>query len=282
MAKYTVPPGFILTRAQELAALVNAAYDQLDASDNKRPWVPPAGYKIIGELSAKEGWKAPGLFGKLLGELNPVVPFGFVATKNTDTYIVIRGTRTPLEWLDDFAARPEPFLPDRQDWGRTTLGFKLLYDDLGPQIMGALGKVGDGGLKSIFVTGHSLGAALAHLAAAGTKARYPGATPVSYTFCGPRTGDPAFAAKFAAAKLPTWRVVNTEDVVPTVPPAAVEFETPNAGVHPFAGIGQDFIKFIQLSPAGYQHVGYPVAVTFHKDTISGNHNLDSLVTELAS
>ncbi len=284
MPKYTFPSAFNLTRAQELAMLVNAAYDQLTKFQAGVDWKVPDGYTLVDTLQAKEGWKAPGLLDKLLGHLNPVVTFGFVATKNTDTYVVIRGTITPLEWLDDASAQPEPFqpVPGGQNWGNTTLGFKTLYGDLSPQILAALGKLPAGGLNSIFVTGHSLGGALSHLMMAGIKAQFPTANSVAYTFCSPRAGDPAFATAYAAANLRTWRIFNTEDVVPTVPPAAVEFETPSAGVHSFAGIGQEFIKFIKLSPAGYQHVGYPVAATFHKDTLAGNHNLNSLYQELAS
>jgi hypothetical protein len=33
---------------------------------------------------------------------------------------------------------------------------------------------------------------------------------------------------------------------------------------------------------GYQHVHYPIAVTFHRDFIADNHSFDSLCTESAS
>ena len=50
------------------------------------------------------------------------------------------------------------------------------------------------------MTGHSLGAALAHLAAADIFAQCQ-ISAISYTFAGPRAGDPAFAAAFIHAGL---------------------------------------------------------------------------------
>lgn len=61
----------------------------------------------------------------------------------------------------------------------------------------------------IFYTGHSLGAALATLAAA---RHAPNAV---YTFGSPRVGNPAFIASLS--KVPIYRVVDDEDVVTTVP-----------------------------------------------------------------
>jgi len=272
--KYTFPPGFDLARALELGTLVDAAYQQLAQGT---AWKPPAGYTILSPtLSSTEVWKGP------LGQQLPKVPFGFVATKGNDVYVVIRGTQTPLEWLDDFTAQPVPFEPGGQDWGHTTKGFSMLYGDIGPQILQALaspGVVGPG--KSIYVTGHSLGAALAHLAAAGVSVQFsPQIRPVSYTFCGPRAGGPAFAHAFATAQLVTWRIFNTEDLVPTVPPAAVLVTEPNMDMHGLTPLTQALSSFVQLGLTGYQHIGYPIAATFHDDTVAGNHNLDVLCTEI--
>jgi triacylglycerol lipase len=276
--KYTYPNGFDRVRAQELGTLVDAAYQQLQQG---QAWQPPAGYKILATLSAKELWKTRGLAPELVAHLLKAVPFGFVAQKGADLYVVIRGTVTPLEWLDDFSIHPVPFAPSGKPWGNTTHGFKALYDNLGPQISQALHAVqAQGGtLQSILVTGHSLGAALAHLAAAGLNAEF-GVRPVSYTFCGPRAGDPPFADAFVAANLQTWRVFNTEDIVPTVPPAAVKLL--DATVQSLSPLGLLLDRFLQLFPAGYQHVGYPIAATFHQTTVAGNHNLDRLCAEINS
>lgn len=61
----------------------------------------------------------------------------------------------------------------------------------------------------IFYTGHSLGAALATLAAA---RHAPSAV---YTFGSPRVGNPTFIASLG--KVPIYRIIDDEDIVTTVP-----------------------------------------------------------------
>jgi len=281
--KYTYPAAFDRSRANELVALVDQAYAQLNQG---AAWQPPAGYTILTTLTSKEYWKIPGPVSDILQHLLQPVPFGFVARKAAtgEVYVVIRGTITPLEWFDDFTTQPVPFQPGGMAWGKTTHGFNTVYSDLGPQIaqvFTGLQAAAPGPLPPIFVTGHSLGAALAHLAAAGIAAQFA-AQPISYTFCGPRAGDPDFAAAFVKAGLTIWRMFNTEDIVPTVPPAAVEITTPNMGMQGMSLISQSLIKLVQLSPIGYQHIGYPIAATFHADAVADNHNQDSLFAEINS
>ena len=147
--------------------------------------------------------------------------------------------------------------------------------------MQALGgyKAAGGNLDSVYVTGHSLGAALAHLAAAGIAAEF-GIKPISYTFSGPRAGDSAFAASVKAAGLETWRMFNTDDIVPTVPPAAVQFAFPNMGMTSLSPLTNALSSFVKLSTIGYEHIGYPIAATFHYDVVADNHSMDYLCTEL--
>ena len=60
-----------------------------------------------------------------------MLPFGFVASKGTQLFVVIRGTQTPLEWLDDASIQPVPFITG---WGSTTAGFLLLHNQIFPAI----------------------------------------------------------------------------------------------------------------------------------------------------
>src|SRR4249919_550946 len=72
-----LPEGFNLARAQELATLVNAAYNQFNQGPS---WVIPAGYKLVATLSAREVWKELGPLANLIPpQMIPMVPFGFVA-----------------------------------------------------------------------------------------------------------------------------------------------------------------------------------------------------------
>ena len=280
--KYTFPSAFDLSRALQLRDLVNCAYDQFLQPN---AWKLPDGFVLLPPaLSSKEHWKL-GPLSETLAEhfpaAMPSVPFGFMGTIGTDVFVVIRGTKTPLEWFDDFSAEPISFQPNNLPWGKIGQGYGRIYDDLGPQIMQALGtyRAGGGSLDSVYVTGHSLGAALAHLAAAGIAAEF-GVKPVSYTFSGPRAGDSAFAAAVKAEGLETWRMFNTDDIVPTVPPAAILFTAPNMGMHGLTPITQALSSFVKLSTIGYEHIGYPIAATFHYDVVADNHSMDYLCTEL--
>lgn len=73
----------------------------------------------------------------------------------------------------------------------------------------------DGIELPLYFTGHSLGGALAVLAAAARPAT------ATYTFGAPRVGDPAFTRTLRGT--PIHRVVNGRDVVPTVPPSRIPF-----------------------------------------------------------
>jgi triacylglycerol lipase len=280
--KYTFPPAFDLKRALQLSALVNCAYNQYNQPN---AWTLPDGFVLLPPaLTAKERWTLGPLSEVMAAQLSaslPPVPFGFMGTIGTDVFIVIRGTRTPLEWFDDFSAEPAPFQPGNVSWGTTGVGYTRIFDDLGPQIIQALTtyKGGGGSLDAVYVTGHSLGAALAHLAAASIAEAF-GVKPISYTFSGPRAGDSKFAAAVEAAGLQTWRIFNTDDIVPTVPPAAVELATPNMGMSALTPMTQALSSFVKLNTIGYQHIGYPIATTFHYDVVADNHSMDYLCTEL--
>jgi hypothetical protein len=234
---YSFPASFDKNRAIELAALTDAAYQQLTDFQNHRLWTvpgpytvvsktyqvtpadplpPPKVYQIEAQFYAVETWGIPTPLPK------SAVPFGFVATNGNETYVVIRGTQTPLEWVDDATVGFVPFFPDPANtavnWGNTTKGFYGLYNQIVGSIFAALQSLQKTGrdLSSFFVTGHSLGAALAHLTAAGIKQKL-GLIPTSYTFSGPRTGDTNFSHAYNASGLQTWRIFNTEDIVPAVP-----------------------------------------------------------------
>ncbi len=113
-----------------------------------------------------------------------------------------------------------------------------LYDLDGHQVNGPVGKVHEGflcalhyiwldvwktlqqerGNRSLWITGHSLGGALAVLATA--KLRFEKAQPISglYTYGQPRVGDFEFASRFDQGFGGyAFRFVNYQDIVPRVP-----------------------------------------------------------------
>ena len=107
--------------------------------------------------------------------------------------------------------------------------------------------------SSLFVTGHSLGAALAHLTAAGIITKL-GLAPIIYTFSGPRAGDPGFGSSYINSGLQTWRIFNTEDIVPVLPISSNQLGS-TSPTSIFLNV------LIRGLPAGFSHIGYPVGVT---------------------
>jgi len=130
--------------------------------------------------------------------------------------VALRGTKTIWEWIDDLEASPVPYMPDPSA-GFVHMGFYLVYAHICRSIEGLL-RQGGVTIDRLYVTGHSLGAALAILCGFDIGQRmHIGPAPELYTFAGPRTGDPKFASSANASVKVCERVVNFMDVVPQVP-----------------------------------------------------------------
>jgi triacylglycerol lipase len=129
--------------------------------------------------------------------------------------------------------------------GLVEQGFSTVYATVRDAIVAEVNTLaGSSSLTTLYVTGHSLGASLATLAAPDLARATRFTAPVLYNFASPRTGDPVFASLVDA--LPTsWRVVNTNDEVPKLPPA-VAFVLEN---------GQQKLFF-------YEHIDSEYDVTF--------------------
>ncbi len=104
-------------------------------------------------------------------------------------------------------------------FGQVHAGFQDVYELVRANIAANLATAA-AGCDQILITGHSLGAALAVLAAPDIARNMPPNTvePRLITFAGPRVGVSDFAAKFNALIESCYRVVNFLDVVPYLPP----------------------------------------------------------------
>ena len=135
------------------------------------------------------------------------------------TVIAFRGTASLRDWLTDaeFPLRPLPGTP-----ARVHEGFLTAIDSILPDLLAFLAPPqapcpAPRASVPILLTGHSLGGALAVLAAWFLQAQ---GLPVHsvYTFGQPRVGDRAFASRYASLLgARTHRVVNQNDLVPRVP-----------------------------------------------------------------
>ena len=121
-----------------------------------------------------------------------------------------RGTLPPADtgsladWIEDIDADP---VADPAYVGLVHDGFRGGLADLWPMLTTQVGP--------LIITGHSMGGALAHLAAYRLAAH----APIVVTFAAPRCGDVAFVSALNAAAQVT-RYENQGDIVPTVPPLA--------------------------------------------------------------
>jgi len=200
----------------------NAAYLVMNVPTP--PLALPAGFVSVGLIQANPADAAPAMAAATPDHqriANAAVSessiFGLVAwNAATKTAIVaIRGTKTIWEWIADVDAAPVPYLPD-PGAGLVHMGFQIVYEHIRRSVAGLLAACP--GVQTLWVTGHSLGGALAVLCAYDIfKNVKPGPTPQLYTFAGPRTAAPDFAANFNAAMPLCNRVVNFMDVVPQVP-----------------------------------------------------------------
>lgn len=131
----------------------------------------------------------------------------FLAQRPADRMAVLafRGTEKDLRDIKtDLNAR---FY--RTNGSKVHSGFKRAYDCVAAPISEAVSQMDD---CKLYITGHSLGGALALIAARTLSSDNVAAC---YTFGSPKVGDSEFGD---AIKVPIYRVVNAADAVPRVPP----------------------------------------------------------------
>lgn len=139
---------------------------------------------------------------------------GFLGVCDTHAVLSFRGSDpvTLQTWLTDVVVR----LVERPEYdGRVHWGFSSVLRRSWEKIEAILEQAQD---KPLFLTGHSLGGALAVLTAC-RLAKMDRAPIATYTFGAPRIGDRNFCAGHA---LPTYRIVNRLDLVPELPLASMK------------------------------------------------------------
>ncbi len=133
-----------------------------------------------------------------------------VAIGRGATFVTFSGT-DPLsikDWITDFTLAPTPNVFHQ--------GFVGAVDAVRSDIEAAIRSGGVG--QALFFTGHSMGGALANIAALRALDAGLRATAV-YTFGGPRTGGHDFFKAYESLSGSTFRLVNGNDIVPAVPPS---------------------------------------------------------------
>lgn len=227
-----------------LAAMCSQSYGQFQ-NGNESVILPPH-YRMV------SSFKATSMFGKK--EL-----FGFIAESDKQIVIVFRGTHTTSDWISDAIASQTAY-PYAKEGGLVHQGFLDIYRSARKQIIASLTKLSS--QKTLYITGHSLGGSLAALCAVDVATNTKFKDPSVYTYASPRTGNPAFSGIFNRNTRPHYRIYNTNDIVPDLPP------------------------FIYLSPRTdtvyhYLHVKKGVELTFQGGSVSANHAISNYFTALA-
>lgn len=146
----------------------------------------------------------------------------FLALRSDLLLVAFRGTELHniKDWLTD-----ADLVLTSTDLGNVHTGF---WQALGSVWPAMLENIQAGGARSLWFTGHSLGAALSTLAVASCRAA--GVSVAGhYNFGSPRVGDSSFTDFYneGYADL-TFRFVNNNDIVPRIPPRELTYQHVNS------------------------------------------------------
>jgi triacylglycerol lipase len=227
-----------------LAAVCRQTYLMFDNEDGA--FVVPRQYRAVSTFHAKSFYDVP-------------ERFGFILESGDRLVVAFRGTSSPMDWVSDVMAQQKKFVcvPGT---GWTHRGIAAVYESARDAVLSALsGLPGD---KPLYITGHSLGGALATLCAIDVAAHSHFAQPRVYTFGAPRVGDPAFAKAFNSKIACSHRVCNAYDVVPHLPPFLCKIPR-------------------HKKMYSYMHVKRAYPLEFQNGSASANHVIDSYFAALS-
>jgi triacylglycerol lipase len=238
------PPGYDNDLALRLAAACDLAYTLVAAPET----AAPDGYQVTATFSVN-----------LLGRTEV---FGYLMTSGQNSVLAFRGTDSFADFVADGTYTQVAF-PYVEGAGVTHAGFTDVYASCRDAVLTALRAAPAD--RPLFITGHSLGGALATFAALDAVANSPFTAPIVYTFASPRVGDPAFAdaydARVGISVRSSWRVLNTYDIVPLLPPERI-----------FDGLHRRYCY--------YRHVDEWLPITFLKGGVQANHALANYIAAL--
>jgi triacylglycerol lipase len=186
--------------------------DAINADLDAHEFSARTGYYLA--CASKCAYEEPGNWIEKLGLGNKITFFtcgqfrGFVAMLEKAALLAFRGTQNIGNCLTDADTllTSEPPYP-----GRVHSGFVEAVDEVWPEVLRLLGTPSHA--RPLWVTGHSLGAAMATLASVrltdeGYKVR------AVFTYGSPRVGDQRFRDAY---HLTNYRFVNDNDLVPHLP-----------------------------------------------------------------
>ncbi|MCL6457830.1 MAG: lipase family protein [Gorillibacterium sp.] len=231
-------------RAIFLAAICGQTYAQFTNTDGS--FVVPLNYSICQTIQAKS-------------ISNVWERFGFIIESPQEIIIAFRGTSSTTDWISDIIASQKRFKYIKEGC-LTHRGFTDIYASARSGIISALTSLSPD--KALYITGHSLGAALATLCAIDIAANTTFSSPNLFTFGSPRVGDPAFKKVFTKYVQNSYRIANPFDIVTHAPPSIYKLPKREKKYY-------------------YSHVQALSSLSFQNGSFSLNHIIGSYFAELS-
>ncbi|WP_039726151.1 lipase family protein [Leptolyngbya iicbica] len=158
--------------------------------------------------------------------------FGFLLESEEESILVFRGTQRTAEWVGNIYAVQEDYINPQtgESLGRIHTGFRRIADGIiNPLAVDAVKQINPN--KPCYISGHSLGSALATLLALDIALAVPELQPQLqvYVYASPRVGNPDFVNSYAQILPNTFRITNLADPIPTMPPTKLRAEFVHVG-----------------------------------------------------
>ena len=169
---------------------------------------------------------------------------------STNKFIVLafRGTETTS--IVDIKADLKAVTTPCASGGKIHIGFKAAYEEVADDVQKAINQEKFAG-KPLFISGHSLGGALATIAC--KRLSHQAGIAASYTFGSPRVGDEDWVTDI---KTPLYRLVNAADCVTMMPPGADTISGFAWLIGFFPSVGKKCRSYLLSKFGGYMHGGY--------------------------
>ena len=198
----------------------------------------------------------------------------YFLTDGTDLIVVCRGTEA-TEWNDIKADLDARLTASSTGVGFVHKGFKTSTDNIWAGLVEKLSVYGKD--RTIWCTGHSLGAAMSTLLAYRLQRTETMPNPHAlFTFGSPRVGDKTYIRAIEASGLLHFRFVNNTDIVPRVPTWPFRHFGGMYYMNHFGNLRA--LTFKQLIKDMWR--GFVAGIRARKFSLLDNHFMDNYLTNL--
>ena len=168
---------------------------------------------------------------------------------STDKFITLAFRGTEATSIKDIKSDAKATTTKCDSGGNIHSGFKGAFEEVAIEVQSTLDQE-EFANKPLFITGHSLGGALATIAA--KKLAHSGGIASCYTFGSPRVGGEEWISNI---KTPLYRVVNAADCVTMMPPGSDIISAISWVLGLIPWIGKSIRSFLLSKFGGYLHGG---------------------------